>query len=490
MDAGSKMNPLLTLEYIQTEHENRYFDRKSAKIRVADLAPLISAFANADGGTIVIGISDKKRTLEGIDSVGEDRINEFINAPKDCCKPMPDYKEEILQIINTEGKADRLLLLHITGCPDRVIRTVNDATWLRIGDRTKEMLGENLRNLEYSKNARHFENELNQDATIMDLDQELLAEYQKKVNAEDISVQQLLRARGFARNHNGKEYLTNGAVLLFAENIRQFYPNCRVRFLRYDGTFAGVGTHINIIQDVNIEYPILRILDKARNYIRTQLRNFTMLNVQTGRFDVVPEYPEFAWVEGIVNAVTHRRYDMSGSFIKVSMYDDRLEIESPGRFPDVVTVENIKETRFSRNPAISRVLTEFGWVRELNEGVKRIYSDMEDFFLDPPVYTETDQSVRLVLKNNIVMRSMRQGNRTVANVGEDIWEKLDELEKKILTYMTNRGAVRRHVIEEYTEKSSKTITTRLNHMMELGIVKANGSKYDPNRTYEACNLVK
>ncbi len=88
------------------------------------------------------------------------------------------------------------------------------------------------------------------------------------------------------------------------------------------------------------------------------------------------------------------------------------------------------------------------------------------------------------------MRSMRQGNRTVANVGEDIWEKLDELEKKILTYMTNRGAVRRHVIEEYTEKSSKTITTRLNHMMELGIVKANGSKYDPNRTYEACNLVK
>ena len=107
MDAGSKMNPLLTLEYIQTEHENRYFDRKSAKIRVADLAPLISAFANADGGTIVIGISDKKRTLEGIDSVGEDRINEFINAPKDCCKPMPDYKEEILQIINTEGKADR-----------------------------------------------------------------------------------------------------------------------------------------------------------------------------------------------------------------------------------------------------------------------------------------------------------------------------------------------------------------------------------------------
>ena len=57
---GSKINPMLTLEYMQTEHENKYFDRKSAAIRPSDLAPHISGFANADGGTLVIGISDKK----------------------------------------------------------------------------------------------------------------------------------------------------------------------------------------------------------------------------------------------------------------------------------------------------------------------------------------------------------------------------------------------------------------------------------------------
>lgn len=62
----SSYNPFLTLEYMQTEHENKYFDRQSAKIKPSDLAPLISAFANAEGGTIVIGISDKTLEIEGI----------------------------------------------------------------------------------------------------------------------------------------------------------------------------------------------------------------------------------------------------------------------------------------------------------------------------------------------------------------------------------------------------------------------------------------
>lgn len=483
MGVISKINPQLTLEYLQTEPENKYFDRKSAQIKVADLAPLISAFANADGGTIVLGISDKKKTLEGINSFGPDKINWFINAPKDCCKPMPDYQEEFLDITNAKGEPDRLLLLHISSSVDRVIRTVNDSTWLRIGDRTKEMLGENLRNLEYSKNTRHYEDEINPDARISDLDEELLDLYKKYVDAEDIPAEQVLRARGFIKERDGQEYLTNAAVLLFAKNIQQFYPNCRIRFVRYDGTFAQVGTNINIIKDYSIELPLLRIIGKAKEFIATQLREFTALDVNTGKFQIVPEYPEFAWLEGIVNAVTHREYAMSGSFIKVSMFDDRLEIESPGKLPNIVTVDNIRETRYSRNPRISRVLTEFGWVRELNEGVKRIYSDMEDYFLDDPVYIEPEQAVRLVLKNNIVMRTIRQRGKAEDSVGDDIWSQLDELEKMILTYLMNMGEAGREELMKYTGKSPSTVSRRLNHLIELSVVIKKGNKYDPKLKY-------
>ena len=122
-----------------------------------------------------------------------------------------------------------------------------------------------------------------------------------------------------------------------------------------------------------------KLIVKVRDFIRTQLREFQYLD-SDGRFQILPEYPEFAWIEGIVNAVTHRNYSVYGDHIRVLMFDNRLEIHSPGKLPNIVTVENIRHERFSRNPRIARTLTEFGWVREMNEGVKRIYSEMNLLF--------------------------------------------------------------------------------------------------------------
>ena len=484
MSTVSRRNPMLTLEYMQNAHENKYFDRKSAQIRPVELAPVISAFANAEGGTVVLGISDKTRRLEGINFAGEDKINEFINAPKAFCKPMPRFHEEFVEIINAADEPDRLLLLHISASTDRVIRTNNDKTYLRIGDKTHEMLGENLRNLEYSKSSRHYEDEISQNAGISDLDGDLIERYKQHIGADGLPAEQVLRARGFLVEKDGTAHLTNAAVLLFARNVRQFYPNCRIRFVRYDGTQAGSGTGLNIIKDVNIEYPLLKIIDKATEFVGTQLREFTSLNPETGKFQIVPEYPEFAWQEGIVNAVTHREYAMSGSYILISMYDDRLEIESPGGLPDIVTVENIRETRYSRNPTISRVLTEFGWVRELNEGVKRIYSDMADFFLDEPEYYDPGHTVKLILRNNIVTRHLRQRDRTKENIPAQIWEQLDVTEQQILTFMMVRGRVTRAELEKHVEKSATTVRKKINNLIDLDLIKPNGNKFDPGLTYE------
>ena len=413
IEIKSKINPMLTLEYLTTEHENKYFDRKSAVVKPSDIADLISAFANAEGGTIVIGISDKRKILEGINSVGEDKVYSFINAPKDCCKPMPDYQEEFLDITNATGKADRLLLLHIRPSIDQIIRTTNDSTYLRIGDKTRELKGADLRNLEYSKNTRHYEDECNTDAEIEDLDEKLIADYKHRIGADDLPTRQVLKARGFIRKVHGEEKLTNATVLLFASTVTQFFSNCRIRFIRYDGTSAEVGTRMNIIKDVNIEEPLPRLIEKAKQFLSIQLREFTALDPKTGLFKTQPEYPEFAWLEGIVNAVTHREYAMTGNYIRVTMYDDRLEIFSPGKLPNLVTVDNIRETRFSRNPQIARVLTEFGLVRELNEGVKRIYSDMKEQNLEAPIYTENDHSVTLILKNNIEKRNVKQKSNDI-----------------------------------------------------------------------------
>lgn len=387
-------------------------------------------------------------------------------------------------MVNFKGERDRLLLFHVSCSIDRVIQTESERTYLRIADSTREVLGENLRNLEYSKGSRHYEDEFHPTAQISDLDEELLGKYKRRIRAEDSSIEEVLRARGFVVERNGAKYLKNSAVLLFARNIRQFYPNCRVRFVRYDGTSAQTGTQINLIKDQSIECSLLRIIERTQEFVATQLREFTILDKQTGMFKTVSEYPEFAWQEGIVNAVTHREYSLAGSFIKVSMYDDRLEIESPGRLPGLVTIENIRETRYSRNPDISRVLTEFGWVKELNEGVKRIYSDMKSFFLDEPTYKETANSVCLILKNNIVARQLRQKDKARKAISSKVWEKLDEIDRQILTYIVGRGAARRDGLERYLGKSHEAVRRKLNFLMESGVIRRDGNKYDRTHTYK------
>lgn len=501
MAKGSKINSLLTLEYMQREHENKYFDRKSAQIRVADLAPLISAFANADGGTIVLGISDKKRTLEGVNSIGEDRINDFINAPKDLCKPMPRYQEEYVDITNDKGNPDRLLLLHIMSSDRQIIRTNNDETWLRIGDRTKQMLGDNLRNLEYDKGARNFEDEVCLYATVNDLDPELLNRYKERIGATGLNDRQVLRARGFLLDHDGKEQLTNAAVLLFAKNEMKFPLNCRIRFIRIDGREMHFGADYNVVKDKSIDEPILRLIGDSKAYIADQLREFTHQDRKSGRFIETPEYPEFPWYEGIINAVAHRDWAATGQFIKVSMYDDRLEIESPGRFPDIVTSDNISYTRFSRNKRISRVMTEFEWVRELNEGVKKIYSDMADAGLPAPEYIEGPNTVRLILRNNIDERmphrntasdnlsgegSNNRINRIIQN-DTDMWSQLDDIDKNILTMLRDQGSCNRTQLSELLKLSDRTVSRRLSRLVEKGVVVINGSKYDKTHTYSLNN---
>ena len=480
----SKINTLIDIEYIKTKSENKYFDVKSSKIKASDLAPHFSAFANAEGGVLVIGVSDKTREIEGMKSLPHKKYNDIIAAPEECCSPMPNYKVEILDVKNKDGEDDEIIIFHIEAETDRIIRTTNGTTYLRIGDRSKELKGEDLVNLEYARNTRRYEDELNKEATLEDLDLELLHEYKEKISALELSDEQVLKARGFLKEKDDKKYLTNGAVLLFAKNITEFYPNCRIRFLKYDGNSMQVGERINIIKDINIECSLLKIIKKTREVVSLQLRDFVTLNKETGKFMIVPEYPEFAWLEGVVNAVTHREYAFQGSYIMIAMYNDRLEIISPGKLPNIVTLENIKETRYSRNPRIARVLTEFGWVRELNEGVKRIYEDMKMFFLDEPQYSEPNNSVKLVLKNNIVMRKLRQSDKLENSIGEETWAKLDMVDRKIILYIANRGKANRKELEEETGKSGATVNRRIKSLIEKGIIVRVGDKSDSRHYLE------
>lgn len=484
MNQAPEFAPFLTNEYLRTEDENKVFDRKGKNVKPAALAELISAFANADGGTIVIGANDNKE-FEGIDSLSPERFNQLINAPKDYCRPTPVFSYELRSIINNKGEADHLLLLHIENETERIIQTQNESVYLRIGDRTKEWKGENLRQLEYSRGLRRYEDECNPDVTIEDLDTDLLAIYKRKLSASHLSDESVLTARGFIKTRNNKKMLTNAAVLLFARHILQFFPHCRVRVTRYQGSQRESGTGLNIIKDVNFDYPIPRLLEKVRDFISTSLREFTTLNPNTSLFETAPEYPEFAWTELVVNALTHREYAMEGAYVQINLFDDRMEVISPGALPSIVTVENITYTRSSRNPRISRALSDLGWVKELNEGVPRIYSEMENAMLSAPEYTEPDNRyVKAILKNNIEIRTLRTKLHATHAVSPLVWAELDILEKEILVILVERSSSSTKELIEKTHRSLPTIKKRLNKLLAKGLIACNAtSNFDPGKKY-------
>lgn len=189
---------------------------------------------------------------------------------------------------------------------------------------------------------------------------------------------------------------------------------------------------------------------------------------------------------GITNAVTHRNYAISGEHTKIFIYDDRMEILSPGDLPGIVTINNIKEKRYARNPIISRTLTELGVVRELNEGVSRIYREMSEFFLEDPIYIEDKgSSLKLVLKNNIVMRSKRKTELLLKdnNINEK-WTELNIIEQKTIQFIFDKGEVMTYQIAEYIERDRKTAQRILKKLENKGLIEWVGTSIkDPKKIY-------
>ena len=141
-----------------------------------------------------------------------------------------------------------------------------------------------------------------------------------------------------------------------------------------------------------------RFSQDALAFVKTQIREYTKLS-DGAKFTTIPEYPVFCWTELIVNAVAHRDYSIKGTDIQIKMYDDHLDVESPGLLLGIVRVNNIREFHFSRNPKIVELLTEYDLVKEFGEGVDRVFRDREEAGLPDPVYRQSDFMLYATLKN-------------------------------------------------------------------------------------------
>nr|WP_288976957.1 ATP-binding protein [uncultured Shuttleworthia sp.] len=388
----------MTIEEVLAKNEKQIFDRKSIQIKPVDLSDTICAFANADGGTIAIGISDKHRRIEGVD-YHEEQLNEVLRTPIDFCNPTVPITTEMVECVNYEGKPDHVLLMHIEASPLLHANQADEA-FLRVGDKSKKLEFNDRMTLMYAKGVRYYEDEPVADATIDDLDLDFVRSYCKRIGYTKSPEEYVRENKKFVTVKDGKDQVSVAAILLFSKNPQLFFSRAFIRFIRYDGTEAKVGKDMNVVKDVIFEGRILDQVEKAVDFIKIQMKEKTYLG-HDGIFVSEEEYSEFVRTEIVVNAATHRDYGIKGTDIQIKMFDDRLEVDSPGTFAGMVKKENIRYTHFSRNPKIAAFLKDYGYVKEYGEGVDRMCKELEANGLPDPVFNNST----FILKTTVMSAS-------------------------------------------------------------------------------------
>jgi len=313
-----------------------------------------------------------------------------MQANIDFCVPPVRTKGRLISCINREGKSDRLLAIEVV--PGEIVHAnQKDEVFLRVGDENRRLSFAQRQELLYDKGQASYEARPLSAADFEDLDQQLLNEYANALGASD--QMGLLRARGLAT----KSELTIAGCLLFAAKPQEFMPEAFIRVLRWRGRERGSGANQQLLQDQLVEGPIPDQLLKAKDFVK-ELQPTRRALLANGKFGSVPLVPEDAWLEGIVNAAVHRSYSAAGDHIRIEIFDDRIEISSPGRFPGLVDLsEPLETTRFARNPRIARVCADLNFGQELGEGIRRMFEEMRAAGLNDPIYRQTSGSVHLTL---------------------------------------------------------------------------------------------
>lgn len=439
--------------------EGQWFERKSVRLGPRRLAEALVGLANADGGVVVIGLWADH--VEGTASLGR-RRNALLQAALDFTDPLVRAVHRLLPCVNDREEVDELLIFDVA--PGTIVHaTTKDEVFLRVGDETRRLSFAQRRELFYDRRQAGYEGERST-APITAVDERLAANYASRLGHPE--PRRLLRSRGLA---DGR-VLTVAGCLLFAAEPQRWYPSAHLRVTRFDGRSRGTGGRLTMREDARVEGPIPLFIQEARHLVQTWQPRRRALG-GSGRFEDIALVPEDAWLEGIVNAVVHRSYSLAGDHIHVDLFDDRIEIESPGRFPDLADLSDLQHvTRFARNPRIARVCADLRIGQELGEGIRRMFAEMRLAGLSDPVYRQTSGTVRLTLSGEPVDRELDT--------------RLPAETRAITQAIREAGTLSTGDIAEVVDASRPTVLRKLNDLREAGLIEWVGkSRKDPRAVW-------
>ena len=368
-------------------------DRKNRR-KVSDVAKDIGetlvAFANADGGTLIVGAEDDG-TISGLSYAGDD-IAVLRNAPKSHVHPDTPLSGVRTHLAPMEGKT--VLVFSVQKGTQYTHLTSNGRCIQRRNTDTVPVGSERIQFERHEQLSREYDQQWVDGATVSDLDLDLVNRVTETVSP-GLSQEKCLQFLGLAEFDQEALRLRRAALLLFASDIRKWHPRSEIRLLQVAGSELLTGSDYNVTRDETHEGNVFELLSGGWEHVRQFLGQKRLVD---GTFQIQLPYPEDACREALVNAISHRDYSIEGRSIEIMAFDDRLEILNPGRLLSTVRLSELREgegVHDSRNTYIARVLREIGYMQEMGEGIRRISALLDGLELVPPEINSVDHSFLL-----------------------------------------------------------------------------------------------
>lgn len=355
-------------------------------VTASTLATSLVALANSAGGNVFIGLTPRFGRPHGLsnpETAIDLALAAALSATPSLIIPMP-------QVIELDGRA----LVMISVPPGLPHVYSFDGRYLgRDGDENIPLSPRALRRLMMARGELRWEAQTPDDATHDDLDWDAVAAYADRLGVTgDVSSEKLLLQRGCLVGETDDAVPTFAGLLLFGREPERWVRGAAIDMARFSGTEMS-----DTFARQTITGTLPHQLRQAEAFLVDNMRTTVRMGAGLTR-EERQMFPIAAAREALVNAVAHRDYDITGDQVRVLLFADRLEVNSPGHLPGPVTVDNIVDERFSRNEVIVQVLADMGFIERLGYGIDRMIRLMEEDQLPPPEFEENAGGFRVTLR--------------------------------------------------------------------------------------------
>ena len=402
------------------------------------LGEQVSSFANGQppGGLIVVGVA----TDGAITGVQHKNPDELVRRLKDTVDGQMGRDWEYRQVATSSGHL--VLYVFVPFSEKRVLCLSDGSAYRRIGNSTVQLSLEEIVELRDARGEKRIEVSPITKFSTDQLEMDVANTFYEGVIAKNgltlpIDLPQAMENKRLLTRSGSHLSLTVAGAVALARDPTEWLPGARLRFIRFEGTVEKLGTERNVIRDRWFDGPIPIIVRDFVAFMQDQVRQAEYLG-QTGTIIREPEYPDVAWKEAVVNALVHRSYSLQNTPVFVRMFDDRLEVESPGGFPGAnrPDSEGLFPIPFPRNPILAGALQYLNLVWMAREGTRRMHDTMQEMGLPLPEYCD-DRATKVV----VTLRNdwERRKNRSGANDTSERWAEVEGLLKEDLAFLRKRG---------------------------------------------------